>query len=56
MVFPCPHCRTQNFAGPARLRTAKEIPLMCWKCGKNLGLPQALSKKQAKNRGKVKKR
>jgi len=32
-VYPCPRCKTQNFATGARLRQAGRVPLTCWKCG-----------------------
>ena len=38
-VYPCPHCRTQNFATVARLRQAGRTPLTCWKCGEEIQKP-----------------
>jgi predicted nucleic-acid-binding Zn-ribbon protein len=54
-VFPCPHCRTHNFATRARLRQVKDIPLACWKCGKELIERQIPSEKYIK-KSKVKKK
>jgi len=56
MVFLCLHCRTQNFATLARLRQAKDIPLACWKCGKELTPTQSSSEKRTKRTGSVKKK
>jgi hypothetical protein len=44
-VFPCPHCRAQNFATQARLRRAKAVPLTCWKCGKGIKKAKLISDK-----------
>ena len=54
-VFPCPHCRTQNFAARARLRQAKDIPLACWKCGKELTESRVAPEKNSKKK-KIKKK
>ncbi|MCX5909471.1 MAG: hypothetical protein NTY64_20450 [Deltaproteobacteria bacterium] len=35
-VYPCPHCQTQNFANPERLRCAEKTPMVCWKCGREI--------------------
>jgi ribosomal protein L37AE/L43A len=47
-VFPCPHCQAQNFATRSRLRQAKDIPLACWKCAKELTGPQVTPEKYIK--------
>jgi transcription elongation factor Elf1 len=47
-VFSCPQCRTQNFATRARLRQAKDVPLACWKCGKEFVESQAFPEKYSK--------
>jgi transcription elongation factor Elf1 len=55
-VFPCPHCRAQNFATRARLRRAKGVPLICWKCGKRIKKAQLISDKTKEKPLKFKKK
>jgi len=55
-VFPCPHCRAQNFATLARLRRAKAVPLTCWKCGKEFNKLQPISEKYKEKTIKIKKK
>jgi hypothetical protein len=49
-VYPCPHCRAQNFATRVRLRQAGRIPLTCWKCGEEL---ERLRPIPAKHKAKI---
>ncbi len=56
IIYPCPHCRTQNFASGGRIRFAERLPLKCWKCGKEIKkifLLKSLAGRKEEKKGKA---